>query len=316
MRGRSAFTLVELLVVIAIIGVLVALLLPAVQAAREAARRSDCQSRMRQLAVANLIHHDSLEALPAGAIGEHHGERQPFRGAWREPNSSCCPFGYFSWSALVLPYMEAQNVYDQIDFTVPAYAESLPEGSRGWGGPERGPAGDVKNQIAALSQPSTFVCPSAVRVQPVNQYKDYAINAGSGLKCCVDRNGPHDGLAWMLSEVGIEEITDGTTNTYLLLECAHNGPRGWVDPDTGSNPFLFVTHNSNGMVIAHTAVGSGPPNFRRHDAFNTRGAYSDHPGGINVAYADGSVDFVTDFIDFDIYWAFHTRAGDEVATSE
>ncbi len=316
MRGRRGFTLVELLVVIAIIGVLVALLLPAVQAAREASRRSDCQNRIRQLAIANLMHHDALEALPAGATGEYGGDRRPFSPPWKEPNSGCCPFGFYSWSALVLPYMEAQNIYDQIDFSLPAYAESLPEGRRGWGSPERGPAGDPVNRLAALSQPSTFVCPSAVRVQPITQHKDYAINAGSGLKCCVDRNGPHDGVSWMLSEVGMEEITDGTSNTYLLLECAHNAPRGWVDPDTGSNPFLFVTHNSNGMVIAHTAVGPGPPNFRRQDAFNTRGAYSDHPGGINVAHVDGSVDFVTDFIDFDIYWAFHTRAGDEVTGIE
>ena len=116
--------------------------------------------------------------------------------------------------------------------------------------------------------------------------------------------------------LGLEEITDGTSNTYLLMECAHNAPRGWVDPDTGSNPFLFVTHNSNGMVIAHTAVGPGPPNFRRSDAFNTRGAYSDHPGGINVSYADGHIEFVSDFIDFNTYLAFHTRDAGEVPRSE
>lgn len=111
----------------------------------------------------------------------------------------------------------------------------------------------------------------------------------------------------MRSGVGLEEITDGTSQTYLLMECVHTAPRGWVDPDTGSNPFLFVTHNSNGMVIAHTAIGPGPPNYRRYDAFNTRGAYSAHPGGINVVYVDGHVDFVTDFIDFNAYWAAHTR---------
>ncbi|MEM9657434.1 MAG: DUF1559 domain-containing protein [Planctomycetota bacterium] len=314
---RRGFTLVELLVVIAIIGVLVALLLPAVQTAREAARRSDCSNRLRQLTMAALLHHDTLGALPPGCSGERGGPGEPpFPQHWVEPNSSCCPFGYYGWSAHVLPYMEAGGIYDQIDFTRPAYAESLPEGTRGWGGPERGPAGSRVNKLPANSQPSTFACPSANRVQPVNQHKDYAINAGSGTTCCVDRNGPHDGVAWMHSEVGLKEITDGTSNTYLMMECAHNAPRGWVDPDTGSNPFLFVTHNSNGMVIAHTAVGPGPPNFRRFDAFNTRGAYSDHPGGINVSYVDGSVGYVTDYIDFDVYLAAHTREGGEIQVRE
>ncbi len=309
---RPAFTLVELLVVIAIIGVLVALLLPAVQSAREAARRGQCQNNLKQLSLAALLYADAFAALPSGSTGAW-DETRGFPAPWNEPNSGCCPFGHFSWSALILPFIEAQAVYDQIDFSMPAYARSLPESNRGWGGPERGPAGSEANAIAASLQPSTFVCPSAHRVQPVNEHKDYAINAGTGLSgCCIDRNGPHDGVAWMRSGVEFQDIGDGTSNTYLFMECAHWAPRGWVDPETGSNPFLFVTHNSNGMVIAYTAIGPGPPNFRKQDAFNTRGAYGSHVGGVVVSYVDGRVGFAGDYIDFNVYAAQHTREGGEV----
>jgi prepilin-type processing-associated H-X9-DG protein len=304
-----------LLVVIAIIGLLVTLLLPAVQAAREASRRSACTNNLKQLSLAAIMYESQIQSLPSGSTGGfNETESGPrFPKPWNEPNNGCCPFGHFSWSAIILPFMEGQTIYDSIDFSVPAFVESLPESKRGWGAPDRGPAGDPKNRLAANSQPPTFVCPSAPRVQPENQHKDYAINAGTGLTgCCVDRNGPHDGVAWMRSKVELRQIGDGTTHTYLLMECAHTAPRGWVDPNTGSNPFLFVTHNSNGMVIAHTAVGPGPPNFRKHDAFNTRGAYSEHVNGIYVAYVDGHVDFVSDFIDFAVYEAAHTRDGGEV----
>jgi prepilin-type N-terminal cleavage/methylation domain-containing protein len=317
-RTRAAFTLVELLVVIAIIGILVTMLLPAVQAAREAARRSQCTNNLRQLSLAVLLYEHGTGTFPSGSTGAF-DERGSvaFPPPWNEPNSTCCPFGHFSWSALVLPFMESQDIYDIIDFSVPAYVESLPESGRGWGSPNRGPAGDPKNRIAANSQPPTFVCPSARRVQPETQHKDYAINAGTGLTgCCIDRNGPHDGMAWMRSAVELRKVSDGTSKTYLLMECVHTAPRGWVDPDTGSNPFLFVTHNSNGMVIAHTAIGPGPPNFRRHDAFNTRGAYSEHTNGIFVSFSDNHVAFVSDYIDFNVYQAMHTRAGDETVRGE
>ena len=146
----KAFTLVELLVVIAIIGLLVTLLLPAVQAAREAARRSACTNNMKQLSLAALMHENQHKALPSGSTGGYDEVRKRFPAPWKEPNSNCCPFGHFSWSALVLPFMEAQNIYDTIDFSVPAYVESLPESGRGWGSPNRGPTGDPKRAVAGI----------------------------------------------------------------------------------------------------------------------------------------------------------------------
>ena len=308
-RRVPGFTLVELLVVIAIIGVLVALLLPAVQSAREAARRMACTNNLKQIALAAMLYEDQNGQLPPGSTGP--GIQGEFPAPFDEPNSACCPFGHFGWPALILPFMEGQAIYDQIDFSVQAFCESIPESPRGWGSPDRGPAGSPRNRLAANSQPPTFVCPSAHRVQPENQHKDYAINGGSGNQCCIERNGPHDGVAWIKSDVKITDVTDGTSSTYLFLECAHWAPRGWVDQETGSNPFFFITHNSNGYVIALSAEGPAPPNVRLEN-FNTRSTYSEHPDGISVAYVDGHVAWVSDYIDFNVYLAEHTREGGEV----
>src|SRR5438874_735696 len=127
-RGPAGFTLVELLVVIAIIGVLVALLLPAVQAARESARRSQCQNNLKQLALASMNYEDTFKALPPGSSGQYtvNGSAVTFSGAWKDPQRNT-PWGHYSWAAVILPFVEQKTIYDSLNFNLPAYANSIME---------------------------------------------------------------------------------------------------------------------------------------------------------------------------------------------
>jgi prepilin-type N-terminal cleavage/methylation domain-containing protein/prepilin-type processing-associated H-X9-DG protein len=318
LRRQRGFTLVELLVVIAIIGILVALLLPAVQSAREAARRGACLNNLKQLALAVSLYDDQNKRLPPGSTGKVTGAEASysFPSPWSDPNGNL-PWGHFSWAAVILPYMEGQNIYNSIDFNVPAYAESIAEDA-GWG-KERGPSGNAKNKQAAQSQPGSFVCPSAhtamnlpssIRRQAM--FKDYGINAGSGnSQCCAERNGPHDGLAWVRSSVRLGEVLDGTSNTFLFLEFAHNAGHSWTNPEAGTNQFFWVHHISQGYVTA-AEYGGSPPFPPNLTFLNTRGAFSDHPGGVNAAYLDNHVGFISNNIDTRLYGRLFTREGQEV----
>jgi prepilin-type N-terminal cleavage/methylation domain-containing protein len=315
-RPRAAFTLVELLVVIAIIGVLVALLLPAVQAAREAARRSSCSNNLKQLALACHNYEDTYKQLPPGSTGAMNG-KQSFPSGWADPQRTCCPWGHFSWAAIILPFMEQQNLYSQIDFSRPAWAESIMENSNSAGPPnERGPAGNTVNRAASRQVPKTFICPSAPRSGkfPIEQ-KDYAINGGTGF-CCPERNpllSEMNGIGFALNGVRLAQVVDGTANTFLFLEQRHDGNHSWLFPRTGSNHFIWVHHASQGYVNPQFGNGSltAPYMMPNDTQFNTRSAKSAHPGGVMAAMTDGSVPFVSNHIDRIVYRSTFTRDGGE-----
>jgi prepilin-type processing-associated H-X9-DG protein len=120
-------------------------------------------------------------------------------------------------------------------------------------------------------------------------------------------------LAWVRSSVKLGEVIDGTSNTFLFLEFAHNAGHSWTSPEKGANHFLWVHHTSGGYVTA--AEHGGTPAFPPNVTFpNTRGAFSDHPGGVNVAYLDNHVAFVSNHIDTRLYARLFTREGQEVVT--
>ena len=321
---RSAFTLIELLVVIAIIAVLIGLLLPAVQKVREAAARAKCENNIKQLALACQAYHDVNMKFPPGSFGGRGTStakypKGGFAAGWTD-TAVCgsCPYGDFGWPAKILPYVEQQGLYNQFNFTVPAYSGQWNESSNAGAVPPypvRGPAGNVANQVPCQSTPSTFICPSSRHPRQMpNEWKDYGMNGSSdnvatvGGGCCPERTGPFNGMAWVDSDLIMADVRDGTSNTIYITESASFKNQSWVPRNTGFNQFIWVHHPSQGYTDAVTPMNA--PN-----TFNNRGAESAHPGGCLFGFVDGHVAFIPNSIDMATYRALYTRAGGEPAAT-
>ncbi|MEW4561482.1 DUF1559 domain-containing protein [Bremerella sp. JC770] len=314
---RSGFTLVELLVVIAIIGVLIALLLPAVQQAREAARRIQCTNNLKQLALAMHTYHDTHLKFPPGNLGEgygHHEAHEPY-GSTKAPT--------WCWSAFILPQLEANNVYESFDFSASPWADTIVRSAV-----NVGPETDTTNQVPSSQMPNVFRCPSVPTsgTSDITAYKDYGINGGTdGLP---ERYygeysaASSSGLAYHNSAVRFADVTDGTTNTVMFGEQAHN-PRvdddfyGLTIPsDLVSNPFVYMINSSEGYVMG-MRVPDDPiiivyaGNTYLHYGRWSRGY---HPGGVQVAMCDGSVSFIPETVDATTWQDLYSRDGGEVIT--
>lgn len=316
-QQRNAFTLIELLVVIGIIGILIALLLPAVQAAREMARRSQCQNNIRQITLAMTTHEGTMKHYPAG--NQVLDSRMP-----QAPDPPADPAdqtdtphiydGSIGWAALILEYMEQKPLYDRIDFDALAYTFD--------GGPNSGyekkSHGDETNKFAAENMPAIFSCPSAERAQPYQTQKDYAVNGGSGKPEQTLRN--TTGVFYCNSNTRSSDIKDGLSNTIMILEAAHQGSRFFTNSDgkqemekANYNPFFWVNHAGQGYVVPNDGTTKLLINNRKLTQLN-RGARSEHSGGINIGLCDGGVQFLSQKIAFDAYEALCSRAGSEVTS--
>ncbi len=295
---KRGFTLIELLVVIAIIAILIALLLPAVQQAREAARRSQCKNNMKQMGLAMHNYHDVHNVFPPGNIylGTAHPQRtQPY-------NNSGPSWG---WALHLLPYVEAANLYNQVDVNFPPYAAVIMDSTS-----NQGPATDTTNQVVCQSMPPVFVCPSVSRVGSRKEYKDYGINGGNiASGCCPERTTgtSQNGIANRNTSYNFRHITDGTTNTVMFGEQQH-----WVPQyeALAANPFMYVIHTSEGYI-----TGGNPPNKPIAD-ITGRWARGPHTGGLHVTMCDGSVRFVSDNVSAAVWNNAFTRGGRETANLE
>lgn len=299
-QQKTGFTLIELLIVIAIIALLISLLLPAIQAAREMARRSQCANNMKQMALAMNMYHESFKSLPPGNLVLE----ELREGACCSEKPCYC--GSIGWAVFLLPFLEQEPLYDKVDFEAYAYTLEPGDGSAHEGQPH----GSEKNQFVAENIPSLFSCPSVPRIASRIFHKDYGVNGTSGAP---QNDFQRDnGAFYANSGTRYADITRGLSGTYCLLEHSHSwwwsadGGKNILRTEYGTNPFFWVNLGSQGYVCFESLNM-----FTLKDEIypiNTKTAWSPlrtarsyHPGGIHVAMFDGSVQFLSEKMDLGAY---------------
>jgi len=319
-RRSGGFTLVELLVVIAIIGVLVALLLPAVQAAREAARRSSCGNNLKQIGLALHNFHDAHRKFP--------------------PSSNLPSSGLGDgWSihANLLPQLEQQNVRNLVDLTTSYSSQPL---------------------VTQFRVP-TYICPSEVndRERPDGALTHYplcyAVNLGTWLVYNPTTKAGGSGVVYPNSRTGMSSVTDGTSNTLAFAEVkafnpyfrdgngaaaaiptstatvlgyagdfkTNSGHTEWVDGRANQSGFTTtfppntkVIHSTGGVDYDADFTNAREGKTTDQITYAAITSRSYHPGGVQTVYVDGSVHFVPETINLATWRALGTRNGGEVVT--
>jgi prepilin-type processing-associated H-X9-DG protein len=293
--------LIELLVTIAIIGILIALLLPAVQRIRTSAARLSCANNLKQLALACQSYHDGYGLFPPGYITSP---------GLTDPAQSTPGWG---WPAYLLPYVEQETIYRNLDFSLPIQ--------------------DPRNALGIQTTVPVYICPADVGIPPTIPISDatgtvlcqaapssYAATVGDDSSDAAGLTG--NGVFFRNSRIAMSDILDGTSNTSIL------GDRGWNQSQgiwagavnqgvmrpgrqnpwplaTAAAPVLVLVHNN--FINIQTDADGGLDDFS-----------SSHPGGANIAFADGSVHFISDVLGpgvrHDAFMALGTRAGGEVVS--
>ena len=296
-RSRpSGFTLVELLVVIAIIGVLVALLLPAVQAAREAARRGQCLNQMKQLAVAIHNYHDVHRRLPPGTQTSTPTDYNVANWCTNRPASD----SRASWTVLILPFVEAARRLDTFDCSLAFTSTSNEVGAA------------VNDAAFKLNNPA-YQCPSDINAKVDNNNCDYfGVQGGGPTPHCSSQGGLRvfyiNGVLFHNARVGLQDITDGTSLVFLLGESRYGLTRGGrSDGVVTSWASAAKLVNTYGTPLVCAAAKEQINALDGHGGnmdtlnYSTRLFGSFHPGGCQFALADASVRFVSETIDLNTY---------------
>lgn len=319
--SRPAFTLVELLVVIAIIGILIALLLPAVQAAREAARRSQCSNNIKQIGLALHNYHDTTKSFPPSLMG--YGGTGACLGA--APSNNCNDTHYMLWSGLILPFMEQTALYNSL----------TPKGLGMWTG----------TNLTLLQQAriGAYQCPSAPEIAiPFNDgrgvnpryHSNYNVAVAGLIGCTICPNGPagdnvgdyweqhfddwgptdarYDG-AFMTGgnnatplSLNFANIKDGTSNTIFAGEVCQ------VSYNTNTNNYIYIgginAQDQFGRWSSSTGIQMNNPDTGIRGMSGFR---SYHPGGAQFLLGDASSRFISENIDRITYAWLGTRANGE-----
>jgi len=348
--SRRGFTLIELLVVIAIIGVLIALLLPAVQSAREAARRAQCTNNLKQIGVALHNYHSVHNVFTMAGT----------RGICEVDTGVSHSWNNWSAHALMLPFLEQEPMYDAINFDLAPFYFSLC------------PVGTSANSTIFNTRVATYFCPSDGEAGRTHTNNYHGCTGASSTNFA-----PGSGIFEPLEAYGVQDVRDGTTNTVAFSEAlvgdgdpfAHDVslrgnrrnsvtgvegiPSGAIQVNVFNNPDAVMGAlqactetwlNGSGPNYANTrgfrwgwaTPGNSlfdtvvPPNSQEYqwstcrfgcagcntDATHFTNANSNHPGGVNVAFADGSVKFIKSSIAMRTWWSLGTRKGGEVISAD
>lgn len=344
---RRGFTLIELLVVIAIIAILISLLLPAVQQAREAARRSQCKNNLKQIGIALHNYHDVHSAFPCGYVS--YGTRNGSGPGWANIDQTTWDAAPgWGWSAMLLPFLDQAPLYQQLDINEACYA--------------------AINQDAVRAKLTVFLCPTAsgpheeftvrndsggalsIRGRSVVFGRSHYV-ASHGQESCwgecgasttgevfadiynastrtVQINGDAsqvaDGPFYRNSKTRFRDITDGTTNTIFIGEHSSRlSEKTWVGvvPGAFTHPDFTTPENGPDAAATLTLVHGGPSGGElditgvpiihpvNFPTYHVGQMYSEHVGGGQIMMGDGSVRFVSENIDL-ITWAELSSMGE------
>jgi prepilin-type N-terminal cleavage/methylation domain-containing protein len=322
MKKRIAFTLVELLVVIAIIGVLIAMLLPAVQAAREAARRISCSNKMKQLGLAVHNYHDTYNSFPAGAILLRWGTTAELGVTGNNTTRQRLP-----WSVSILPFIEQAVLYSQFDFGK-IFAALINDGEI------TDPTN--KNETYQKEIVVAFVCPTDPARQGTDPCTHYfAVMGGGPQSAAASTTGTparvtFDNGIFTFDNMNkspflpIAAIEDGTSNTYMFGE--HRW-QSYEHTTMHNNWFSWASsYRANSMPLNTAAavdqINSPVTDFKSYEKWcnvagtSLHGTYlgtvtrcfgSYHPSGCQFTLADGSVRFFSETTDLDVYRSMGNR---------
>jgi prepilin-type N-terminal cleavage/methylation domain-containing protein len=287
---RGAFTLIELLVVIAIIAILVGMLLPAVQKVRAAAALASCKNNLKQIGLALHHYHDVKGAFPAG-----YQDPTPWPQLDNGPG--------WGWGAFILPYLEQENLFRQINFAADV--------------------GDPSNAAVRVQSLKIFLCPADLDIGTFTVTdggaNSWTLAQGSYVAC----NGndgvddfttpPHTG-AFVRAVKGyrVADIRDGLSNTFFVADrTVQLSYSTWIGGPTGAqNPFLMAPGNY-GAEVTLLLCHAGPTGPNTPGVFDADSTMSPHGVGVPYLFGDGSVHFIANSIDVNLWMALATRAGGE-----
>ena len=297
MQRRPAFTLIELLVVIAIIGILLALLLPAVQQAREAARRTQCRNHLKQIGIALHNYHDQFRVFPPGSTNDVE------QGGWI---GNPLDRHIHSWASLLLPNLDDGNLYRSIDYNVSSMHPN-----------NRDPASTVVStyRCPSFAGPDYSDDPNYTRFGNRYAIQNYAAMGASDVGHIYGQNTglfQPDGTIYPLSRHDSADVTDGLSNTILIAESREERMLVWIDGGTASVVARRYDASNSPTYAGPEISLNYSPYFDYSDPYSEWGPSSQHVGGAFHLYGDGSVHFISENILADVYVAAATRASNEV----